>query len=84
MIKSKFSEIINDGLNRNKSFMVVKIKQTGAINPTIIIVQSDDILRVTCRYMKLTDANMTFEDSGDQIIDVLMTSNLNDLSWFAY
>ena len=64
--------------------MVVKIKGLDNLHPTIVIVQNEDILRKVKSYSKLTNDNMMFEDTGDQIIDVLMTNNLNDLSWFAY
>ena len=84
MSKDEFKKVVEEGLERNKNFMVTKIKSIDKFNPVIVIVQSDDIIQRATSYLKLTDANLVFLDTGDQIIDVLMTSNLSDLLWFAY
>lgn len=84
MKKQTFKQYVLEGLDRNKEFMILKIKSESDVNPRVIIVQGADIQPTAKRYLELTDDNMIFKDSGDRITDALLTSNLNDLSWFAY
>lgn len=84
MNKEKFKSIILEGLDRDKRFLAVKIKNEKDFNPRVVIIQKEDIAPTGNRYLKLTDNEMIFKDTGDQIIDALMTSNLDVLNWFAY
>lgn len=84
MRKAEFKNIIKDGVNRNKSFMAVKMKGQSDVNPRVVLIQKEDINPTKERYLRVTNDDMIFNDTGDQITDVLMTNNLNDLSWFAY
>lgn len=84
MSKEKFIDNVNFGVKRNKNYMVVKIKSSSDFDYKLVIVQKHDIIHTMKKYISSTDEDMTFKDSGDQIIDVLMTSNLNDLFWFVY
>lgn len=84
MKKVEFKKIIKEGIARNKNFMVVKMKGEKDVNPRVVIIQGEDIESTRERYLRVTDDNMIFEDTGDKVEDVLLTNNLNDLSWFAY
>lgn len=84
MRKVEFKNIIKDGINRNKKFMAVKMRGEKDVNPRVVIIQGEDITPVRERYLRATDDDMIFKDTGDKIEDVLLTNNLNDLSWFVY
>lgn len=84
MNKKLFERHIYEGLRRDREFMVVKIKSESDVNPRIVIVRGEDIEPTYNRYMEHTDNNMVFENTGDIIEDVMLTNNLNDISWFAY
>ena len=84
MRKVEFKNIIKDGIDRNKNFMVVKMKGEKDVNPRVVIIQGEDITPTRERYLRATDDDMIFKDTGDKIEDVLLTNNLNDLSWFVY
>lgn len=84
MNKQIFKQIIRAGIARNKNFMAVKMKGEKDVNPRIVIIQGEDIEPTRERYLRVTDDNMIFKDTGDKVEDVLLTNNLNDLSWFAY
>lgn len=84
MNKQKFKRIIDEGISRNKNFMAIKLKGEKDVNPRVVIIQGEDIKPTKERYLRVTDDNMIFKDTGDKIEDVLLTNNLNDLSWFAY
>lgn len=84
MRKVEFKNIIKDGIDRNKNFMAVKMKGEKDVNPRVVIIQGEDITPVRERYLRATDDDMIFKDTGDKIEDVLLTNNLNDLSWFVY
>lgn len=89
MTKQKFNDIVNDGLKRNKNFMIVKIETEENPAPEIIINSSENFNAKIGYYCGAYNDNMELikaKESGKtiKIIDVLMTSNLNDLSWFAY
>ena len=84
MRKGEFKNIIKDGIARNKNFMAVKMKGEKDVNPRVVVVQGEDIAPTMERYLRYTDENMIFKDTGDKVEDVLLTSNLNALSWFVY
>ena len=84
MNKASFNEIVNDGLNRGKEFLLVKIMEPDAVNPIITIIPKDLVKKKVNEYMKATDNDLVFKDTGNKIEDVLATSSLNELKWFVY
>lgn len=89
MSKEKFKQIIDEGITRRRSFLVVKIMTEGNPAPEIIINPAENFDQKIRYYDKAYNENMELikaKESGKliKITDVLMTSNLNDLSWFAY
>ena len=84
MNKANFNEIVNDGLNRGKEFLMVKIMEPDAVNPIVTIIPKDLVKKKVNEYMKATDNNLVFKDTGNKIEDAIATSNLNELKWFVY
>lgn len=84
MNKASFNEIVNDGLDRGKEFLLVKIMEPEAVNPMVTVIPKDLVKKKVNEYMRATNNDLVFKDTGNKIEDVLVTSNLNDLSWFAY
>ena len=89
MTKQKFNQIVNEGISRRRNFMVVKIETEGNPGPEIIINPAENFDQKIKYYDKAYNDNMELikaKEAGKtiRIIDALMTSNLNDLSWFAY
>lgn len=89
MTKQKFNQIVNEGISRRRNFMVVKIETEGNPGPEIIINPAENFDQKIRYYDKAYNDNMELikaKEAGKliKITDVLMTSNLNDLSWFAY
>ena len=89
MNKQKFNQIVNEGIDRNRNFMVVKIETEGNPAPEIIINPVENFDQKIKYYDKAYNENMELikaKEAGKliRVTDVLMTSNLNDLSWFAY
>ena len=84
MNKANFNEIVNDGLNRGKEFLLVKIMEPDAVNPMVTVIHKDMVKKKVSEYMKATNNDLVFKDTGDKIEDVLATSNLNELKWFVY
>ena len=84
MNKASFNEIVNDGLNRGKEFLIVKIMEPEAVNPMVTVIHKDMVKKKVNEYMKATNNDLVFKDTGDKIEDVLATSNLNELKWFVY
>lgn len=84
MNKASFNEIVNDGLDRGKEFLLVKIMEPEAVNPMVTVIPKDLVKKKVGEYMRATNNDLVFKDTGNKIEDVLVTSNLNDLSWFAY
>ena len=84
MNKANFNEIVNDGLNRGKEFLMVKIMEPEAVNPMVTVIHKDMVKKKVSEYMKATDNDLVFKDTGNKIEDVLATSNLNELKWFVY
>ena len=89
MKKETFKKYVQEGLERKKDFMVVKIATEGNPASEIIINPSANFEQKISYYEKAYNDDMeliTAKESGKiiKITDVLLTSNLNDLSWFAY
>lgn len=89
MTKEKFLQAVEDGVSRNRAFMVVKISTEGNPAPEIIINSAENFKQKVAYYNSAYNDNMELtkaKESGKviKITEVLMTSNLNDLSWFAY
>lgn len=89
MRKSEFKEIVQDGINRGRAFMAVKIRTQGNSGPEIIINGAENFKQKLAYYNKAYNDDMELikaKESGKLITieDVLITSNLNDLNWFAY
>ena len=84
MNKANFNEIVNDGLNRGKEFLLVKIMEPEAVNPMVTVIHKDMVKKKVSEYMKATDNDLVFKDTGNKIEDVLATSSLNELKWFVY
>lgn len=89
MRKSDFIKVVEDGIARNKNFIIVKVETEGSPAPEIIINPSENFAQKIAYYNKAYNDNMELikaKESGKtiRIRDVLMTSNLNDLTWFAY
>lgn len=89
MTKEKFKQIVKDGVNRNKEFIVVKIETEGNTAQEIIINPKENFTPKINYYLSAYNDDMELikaKESGKtiKITDVLMTNNLNDLSWFAY
>ena len=84
MNKASFNEIVNDGFNRGKEFLLVKIMEPEAVNPMVTIIPKDLVKKKVNEYMRATDNDLVFKNTGNKIEDALATSNLNELNWFAY
>ena len=84
MNKANFNEIVNDGLNRGKEFLMVKIMEPDAVNPIVTIIPKYLVKKKVNEYMKATDNDLVFKNTGNKIEDVLATSSLNELKWFVY
>lgn len=89
MEKAKFNQIVEEGRNRGKGFMVVKIETEGNPGPEIIINPAENFAAKLSYYDKAYNDNMELiaaKNAGKtiRISDVLMTSNLSDLNWFVY
>ena len=89
MNKQRFTQIVNEGVCRNKNFMVVMIETEGNPGAEIIINPAENFDQKIKYYLEAYNDDMELikaKEAGKliKIIDVLMTSNLNDLSWFAY
>lgn len=89
MRKQEFTQIVNEGIGRNKNFMAVKIETEGNPAPEIIINPVENFDQKMKYYDKAYNDNMELikaKEAGKliRVTDVLMTSNLNDLSWFTY
>lgn len=89
MTKGTFKQYVKESIDRNKEFMVVKIATEGNPAPEIIINPSANFEQKISYYEKAYNENMELikaKEAGKliRVTDVLFTSNLNDLSWFAY
>lgn len=89
MIKANFLNIVEDGINRGKNFMVVKIETEGNPGPEIIVNPAENFAAKLSYYNKAYNDDLELiaaKTSGKivRIADVLMTSNLGDLNWFAW
>lgn len=89
MKKAEFNKIVEDGRNRGRSFMAVKIRTQGNPAPEVIINPAENFDQKVGYYNKAYNDDMELiaaKNNGKQIVieDVLLTSNLSDLSWFVY
>jgi predicted Fe-Mo cluster-binding NifX family protein len=89
MKKTEFKKIVEDGVARGKSFIVVKIATEGSTEPEIIINPIANVKAKMTYYDKAYNDDLELiaaKNNGTsvRITDVLMTTNLNDLNWFAY
>ena len=89
MTRENFKQIVKEGLDRKKTFIIVKIDTEGNPAPEIIINPAENFDQKIKYYLGAYNENMELikaKESGKliKITDVLMTSNLNDLTWFAY
>lgn len=89
MTKLEFNSIINDGMNRNKVYLAVKIETEGNPQAEIILNPVENFKEKFKYYrhayndaMELISAKAT--GKLVRIVDVLMTNNLSDLNWFMY
>lgn len=89
MNKAKFKQIVEEGRERGKLFMVVKIETEGNPAPETIVNGHENFAAKLSYYDKAYNDDMELiaaKNNGKsvRISDVLMTSNLIDLNWFAY
>lgn len=89
MKKTEFIAKINEGISRGKNFMVVKISTEDEPTIEVIINVSEISDKKLKQYLGAytDDLELIIAKQSGKIIkitDVLMTSNLNDLSWFVY
>jgi hypothetical protein len=89
MRKARFKEIVAEGCDRAKLFMVVKIETEGNPGPETIVNGRENFVAKMAYYDKAYNDDMELiaaKNNGKsvRIADVLMTSNLGDLNWFAY
>ena len=89
MKKSKFNAIVEDGINRDRGFMVVKIETEGNPGVEIIVNPAENFAAKKSYYNKAYNDDMELiaaKNAGKsvRIVDALMTSNLADLNWFAW
>lgn len=89
MIKAQFKKIVEDGRDRGKEFMVVKIETEGNPGAELIVNGRENFVAKLSYYDKAYNDDMELiaaKNAGKsvRISDVIMTSNLNDLNWFAY
>lgn len=89
MTKATFQQTVEDGLNRGRTFMVVKIETAGNPGPEVIVNPAENFSAKLSYYDKAYNDDMELiaakkNGSSVRIVDVLMTNNLNDLNWFIY
>lgn len=58
MTKQKFNQIVNEGISRNRNFMVVKIETEGNPGPEIIINPAENFDQKIKYYDKAYNDNM--------------------------
>lgn len=86
MKKSEFKEIIDNGLEQNRSFMVVVIESEGSKEPEIIINPKENFVEKMKYYdlaynddMELINAKKN--GKSIRIVDVSMINYLIELAW---
>lgn len=89
MEKVKFNQIVEDGIKRGRSFLVVKIETEGNPGAEVIVNPAENYAAKVAYYNKAYNDNMELiaaKNAGKsiRIVDVLMMSNLNDLNRFIY
>lgn len=89
MKKAEFKKIVQDGTNRYKNFLAVRIETERNPGPEIILNPAENIAAKMAYYDKAYNDDMELihaKESGKliRITDAIMTSNFNDLNWFVY
>lgn len=89
MKKQEFNEIVKEGINRCRQFLIVKISTEGSDGPEIIINGAENFKQKLAYYDKAYNDDMELikaKESGKLITieDALMTNNLAELNWFVY
>ena len=89
MRKAEFKRIVEEGVTRERLFMVVKLETEGSTGAEIVITPSENFAAKMDYYDRFYNNDMRMIVSGSpnksiSVTDVLMTSNLGDLNWFAY
>ena len=89
MKKVKFNQIVEDGYNRGRSFLVVKIETEGNTGAEVIVNPAENYAAKMTYYNKAYNDDMELiaaKNNGKsvRIVDALMMNNLNDLNWFIY
>lgn len=87
MNKSDFREKVMQGIN--KAFMCVKIQTEGSSGYETIVNPVENFTNKLAYYETAYNEDLELisaKSAGKtiRIVDVLMTSNLNDLNWFCY
>ena len=89
MTKQDFISVINDGMDRGKVFLAVKIETEGNPQPEVILNPAENFGEKIKYYRQAYNDDMELisaKAAGKRvrITDVLMTNNLSDLNWFMY
>lgn len=89
MRKAEFRKIVEEGRERGKLFMVVKIETEGNPGPETIVNGRENFAAKLNYYDHAYNNDMELiaaKNAGKsiRIADVLMTNNFNDLNWFVY
>ena len=89
MKKADFKNIVADGVFHGKAYLAVKIETEGNPGAEIIVNPEINIGAKMAYYDKAYNDDLELiaaKTNGKliRITDALMTSNLNDLSWFVY
>lgn len=89
MTKAQFKQIVNEGRDHCKAFIVVKIETEGNPGPEVIVNPSENFAAKAAYYDKAYNDDMELiaaKNAGKtiRISDILMTSNLADLNWFIF
>ena len=89
MRKAEFKQILEEGRNRSKAYMVVKIETEGNPGPEVIVNPAENFAAKMAYYDQAYNDDMELISAKNvgksvRISDAIMTSNLNDLNWFIY
>lgn len=89
MRKAELNEIFEEGRNRGRNYVAVRVETEGNPYPEVIINGAENFDAKQKYYNKAYDEDLVLISAKEKgkiirITDVLMTSNLNDLSWFVY
>lgn len=89
MKKSEFNKIVEDGINRGREYLAVRIETEGNPTPEVILNRRESFTQKLAYYNKAYNEDLELisaKNSGKliRITDALVTSNLNDLTWFIF